>query len=370
MFIYILTIFILFSGSILEESKGLKKEWIFFLKVIVFFILVLQMGLRWETGTDWNSYLNHFVEIDNFSSTSPLNNGFEFGYNFFVWLVKLFTNSYSLFLLIHSFLFYYLLFKSYKYLSSNFYLSILIFYCLFIGLEGSNRQLLSLVICIYSLKFLIESKVKYFIFFVGIATLIHTSSVLFLLYYFFNRKISGKYLLIMLILAFLIGNMGFSNSIFQILGNLLGINSSLKVSTYLEYANSTLENERLSLIGVFKRIILLIIFYSLRNKITTHNFTYNLLFNGYFIGLVFYLLFYKSLLIMISRGSVFFNAMEPLLMSSIIIVLPKNSVKYLYLMLMFVVSILYFLQSISHYSDLFIPYKGIFINTELNREMY
>lgn len=370
MFIYIFTIFVLFISSILFESCQISSLGKILIKVGVFLLLTLQMGLRWETGTDWNSYLNHFGEINTFDTTSPLYNGFEFGYNIIVWFIKLFSNSYSCFLILHALLFYFLLFKSFKHLSFNFYLSLMIFYSLFIGLEGSNRQLLALVVCIFSLRYLFEEKNKLFFFFVGIATLIHTSSILFLIYYFFKRKIQLHYLLIILISAFIVGNLGFSNSIFQFFGNLLGINSSLKVSTYLEFANSTIENEKLSLLGIFKRVCLLVLFYFVREKVGAKNDKYHLMFNGYFAGLIFYLLFSKSLLIMISRGSVFFNIMEPLLMASILITIPKKNERYVYITIMFVFSILYFYQSISHYSDLFIPYKGIFINTDLNREMY
>ena len=85
---------------------------------------------------------------------------------------------------------------------------------------------------------------------------------------------------------------------------------------------------------------------------------------------VFYFFFSSTLLVMVSRGSLYFYIMEPLLLSSIIYILKNKIDKLLYILSIMILGIILMYQSISVYPDLFVPYKGIFINTLFKRTMH
>jgi len=92
--------------------------------------------------------------------------------------------------------------------------------------------------------------------------------------------------------------------------------------------------------------------------------------NGYIVGIAFYFLFADSLLIMVSRASLFFNVMEPLLIASQICLFAKKENKMAIITVLMIFSFFFFFQSITTYSDLFLPYKGIFINSDYSRIMH
>jgi hypothetical protein len=378
MTIYVITILLLFYFSCIEVyctklvviDKSVRWGVYKLLSSVAFILLVFQIGLRWQTGTDWDSYLDHFTSITSFSSTSPMETNMELGYNLLVWIVKLISNNYSIFLLIHAFIFYSFLFSSFKEYSPFFFISILVFYANTIGVLGSNRQLLALVICIYSLRFVLDKKPYKFFILVFVAFNIHASALLFALYYFVNREFRLRYVVIALIGCLIIGSTSLPFDIFFKAGSLVGGEAAGKVLLYLNDAEKELLNYQPSTTGLIKRIILMILFYYNRPVLGKKLPYYNLLLNGYSLGIAFYFLFSTSLLVMISRGSLYFTAVEPLLIASQFLMLNRKVNQYIALVFVLVLAFLMFFQSMVAYSDLFIPYKGIFINTDYIRHMY
>lgn len=88
MTIYILSILLLFTISCLELNVAITPATKKALTLFVYVFLVLQMGLRWETGVDWDNNLQIFESIDSFSAVTPSMMSPEYGYNLAVWLVK------------------------------------------------------------------------------------------------------------------------------------------------------------------------------------------------------------------------------------------------------------------------------------------
>ena len=332
--------------------------------------MVFQVGLRWETVTDWNPYLDHFNSFTDFSSISQLINGFEYGYNLSVWLVRLLSSNYSTFLLIHAIIFYYVIIKSFQRYSSNLFLSLLMFYTLTMGMLGSNRQLIALAICIYAIRFVIEKRPFLFLMYIGLAISFHTTSILFLIYYFLDREIKPKIILLILGATLIIGLTQLPIILFSNIGDLIGGTVVTKTSDYLEGANVVLSQYSLSFIGLIKRLLFVVIFYYNRKKLSEKLIYYNVMLNAYIVGIALYFLFGKTLLVMVSRGGLFFTVMEPLLIASQICLLQGRSNKSLALIILLGFSIIFFFQSINIYPDLFIPYKGIFINSDFYRIMH
>lgn len=336
--------------------------------LISYSILVLQTGLRWETGTDWNPYFDHFESFDGLLSIvlSP----FEIGYSLIVLLFRLFTANYSIFLLFNAMFYYFLIYKSFNRYSHNQHLSLMLFYSLSIGVMGSNRQLIALAICIYAIKFIKEKKPILFFLLVTVAIFFHTTAFFFYIYYFLDRRINPLILIFLLFCSIVLGKTQFPEMLFSGIGNLLGGHAAEKVMAYSELAADTLAEQKLSVIGLFKRIVFLMIFYYNSKYLNQKLPYYNVMLNGYFVGIIIYFFFSNTLLIMVNRGSLYFNMMEPLLLASQVLILKDKATKFVGLLFFLILSFLFLFQSIALYPDLFDPYKGVFINTEFQREMY
>ena len=367
MFIYIFTILSLFIFSLVEvfgKNDQIKKN-LFFLSYI---LLVFVTGFRWETGTDWEPYKETFELVNSFQDAAFFTL-MEKGYLFLIGFVKLFTENYTIFLIIHAIIYYFLLIKSIPRLVTHPQLAILLFFCSTMGMMGSNRQLLALGLCFLALVYLLEKKKWLFFIFVFLGSLFHTTALLFLIFFFFNRKFKTPILYISVIVAIIIGYSPIPLKIFSLFGGLNELTSA-KTSIYLESAKEALQDAQLSILGLIKRLLFLVVFIWIREKISKKLPSYNLLLNGYVFGVIFYFLFSQSLLVMISRGSFYFNAMEPLLLSSTLLLVRRDFNKLIVLFVMLVLSFIIFFQSISAYPDLFIPYKGIFINEGFYRFLY
>jgi hypothetical protein len=327
------------------------------------------MGLRWETGTDWNNYL------DNFNNTLTLDDiilnvllGFEIGYGFIVLLFKQLSNNYFLFLLLHATFFYFIIFNVFKQYSPFPLIAILLFYSSTIGILGSNRQLLAIAVCLFSIKYIINKNFKFFIFFIFIAFLFHTSAIFFSIAYFLNKDYNKYLIFILIALTVIIGFTNIPMNLFNKLGPIFGEAAKLKSDFYLD--KGTDSSQSLSIFGLIRRFLYFILFTILYKSISSKYLYFKLFYNIYTFGLLIYFMFASSLLILINRGSLYFNIMECFLLSSILIYYNKKSQRGIILSLLFIISIITFYQSISTYSDLFIPYKGLFINSDFSRNLY
>jgi len=369
MAIYFFTIFLLFGFSIMEASASQSSIEKFPLMVISFIFLVFQIGLRWETGTDWIPYISNFESAQSSSTFEPDGQNFEPGYYLFTYLISRFTNNYSVLLFLHSIIFFYFLFRSFRAFSPAFFIALLFFYTLFMGVTGANRQLLALVFGLMGIKNLVANKKVNFFLWIALAFTFHFSSILFLTYFLVNRRIN---VFVWIIIILICVGIGYSSLPVSLFSSFSGFSEHAveKADAYLKRASQGTGEGQLSVIGLIKRLVIGVTFLSLRSRLEKLIPKYNLFLNGYLIGISFYFLFSTSLQIMISRGSLYFTIMEPILMSFLLVLIPSRKYMYIIQLLFLLMSIFYFQQSISPYADLFDPYKGVFINSDLSREMY
>lgn len=367
MTIYVFTLVVLLIFSFLELRTNLTSIQHKSMLAFVYVICVLQVGLRWETGTDWEPYLLHFEATSSLRDVYYSLTGFEQGYGFLVLIIKTLWSNYSVFLVIHALLYYLLIFSAFKKFTPYIFVSIMVFYATTMGFLGSNRQLLAIGICLYALRYVKDKQALKFFVLVGFAFLFHRSALLFCVYYFLYRDVKPLILLGVLAASIVIGKTSLPFTMFSFVGDFFGGMATSKVSMYIERSENDLANNELSAMGFIKRLFFFGLFlYNykfLSNKLSY----YKLIFNGYYVGLLFYFLFSSSLLIMVNRGSMYFNVMESLLIASQFLLLKNKHYRVNALIVLFIVSIFLLLQSISGYSDLFLPYKGLFINEEFQR---
>jgi hypothetical protein len=364
--IYIFTLVLLLIFSFIEIRFDLTEAQHRWMEIFVFCFFVFQVGFRWQTGTDWDSYLNNFNGTTSYTDVrNYLLMGFEIGYGIFVYAIRLFSNDYTVFLVLHAIIYYFLIIKANNFLSPYPFLTLLIFYVSTMGILGSNRQLIAMSICFYSLQFLLYDKkpIKFFIL-VSIAFFFHTTALLFFIYYFLNRDFNKQVVIIALVIAFLIGQSSLPNYIFLNFSDLLGETAAQKAQMYV---GREVSKTALSLAGLIRRLVFFTVFMISYDKIVVKFPAYKLLFNGFTLGLMIYFMFASTFVILVGRGGYYFTVMECFLLASLLLLFKSRRDRGYLLLLFFVYSYFIFFQSISEYPHLFMPYKGVFINSSYIR---
>lgn len=360
-FITVLTIFLFSINEIISENKKLKDQFLF----VSFLLLVFVIGFRWETGTDWNNYLNTFKYANNILKDNKPNM-MEYSFLLFNSIVRNFTSNYTVFLVLQAIIFYSIIIIVLRKITDYPQTTLFLLFSSTLGYVGANRQLLAIAICFIALTFLVERKYKYFWANIFVASTVHISAYIFGLYSIFNRRINSIYLIGGVLFSYILGKFNISLHILNILSS-FSDRIAFKISAYTSNEFNDLD---LSILGLIRRFLFLFLFIGFRNQISKKMKNYNLLLNGYTFSVVLYFLFKDTFMIFVSRGSIYFLIMEPLLLASILYAFKTRSDKVIYTVFLLLLSILLMYQSIAVYSDLFEPYKGIFFNTDLKRKLY
>lgn len=370
MYFYFLTAFLFFIPTLFETAhpdlKGKVQNKNYLVGGIIV-VLIIQMGLRWETGSDWIPYLEHFKSQNTATPFTNPDYSFEKGYNFLVSISKWLVADYSFFLFIHAVIFFLLLKKGFKFFTPYPLVALLLFYVSFIGVWGSNRQFIAAGLGLISLTYLYEKKWWLYGLFLFLASLFHTTALLLLAFLVLRKNYSNIVIGSAIVVSILIGFSSLPLKIFSLFG---GVNelTAFKTQVYLENAKENTVD--ISLIGLVKRLGIFVVFFIFRHKITKSSPKFNFIFNGFILGLCFYFIFANSLAIMISRGSFYFNMLEPILLSYLFVLPKDRKLSFLLMLIILAYSFLTFYQSISAYPDLFDPYKGLFYNTGFKRTMH
>lgn len=173
---------------------------------LAFVILSLLLGLRhYDVGVDTDSYRKVFFRIVDGTMTASDRKWISLGFLFLNRIVGFFfgKNYVILNCIIGSLSIYFLL-KSIWDNSDNPSLSLYLFIamCLYYQMMNQARQMLALTIIMYSYKYLKERNFLKYVFFIGIASLLHTSAIIMLPFYFIaNFKVNNKILFLYLIVT-------------------------------------------------------------------------------------------------------------------------------------------------------------------------
>ncbi len=369
MTVYFVTIGVLLACSALELTVRMSRASRWMLWAIIYGILVVQVGCRWETGTDWNNYFTHFQSITTLSTVAPNFVSPEYGYNLAVWFAKIVTANYSVFLTVHAAIFYFLVCCACYRFTQMVALPMMVFYAVTMGEMGANRQLIALAIGLYGIRYIINKRWGSYLACVLVACLFHYSAIILLVFLACDRPIKSLTIVILIVCAIAIGLSPLPSMVFSGIAGVLGIGEAYKAVEYLEKTTS-LSESGLSVLGLIRRVLFLTIFVYSRKRLRGELRFYDVMLNGYLIGVLMYFVFAKSLLVMVSRGSLYFDAFEPLLLASQVLVFRRRSNRLIFSSALCAVSVVLLLESIAAYPDLFIPYKGMGINSDYSRLMY
>lgn len=357
--IYYLLISILFIFSLFQQIN-LKKNQLKLLKYFSVTLLIIIGGLRFEVGADWFAYENLFSKTSNLGHV--FNSREELLFMLIMFFSKNIIDSYSLFIFILFSIAFFLKVKTLNYYSKDFFLSLLIYVSAIFLIYDVNgiRQGLAISLVLLSIPYILNKNVYKYLFIVLMATICHTSAIIFLPFYWIaNIRFKKKFILQILVLVV----------VFSIPLREFVLNSSLldylftfqRLSGYEDFLFNTAKNTTIPIfsLAVFQRFIIFFLFWIYYEKLQCDKKLKNLLFNGYFISLLIFLIFSFSSEFA-ARLGFYYKSLElliiPLIVSSQIKII--NKVFLLILFLIYAIIGVYRLLSVD--GNGLIPYNLYF----------
>ena len=355
--IYTINAVLLLIFSLVTISQTKKNTGVKTLLIISVIWLILYEGLRWEIGTDWVHYYDSFVH-----GYAKDESHAEVGYVFFNNFMRAILPNYTCFLLVLSTFFYIVIYKVLIKFSIAPLMSLCIYYCTLLGYLGCNRQLIAVMICLLSLKYIIDKKVWPFLLLIIIAFFFHTTSLIFLPAYFIvNANFKIETLIVFVIITLIIGQSGLIDRIPYInYITLLDSNSSEKLAVYSNY----IDVNQFSVLGVLKRLVIIIPSLFVLQK--SNNYINNSFIKLYITGCLIFFTFNGSVLMLMSgRGAMYYNVTEMLVIPVLIKHYFKNIDMQRMIWFAYFCLVFYLMHRDIHAyylmldENIFIPYKNV-----------
>lgn len=357
------TLIYAFLAVLCIVNPAVKKEQKYWLMYGGAIIILLFQALRWKTGTDWNAYLNEFLNVNNSSWIDD----FEPGYQFLNSIVRYITDKYTAFLFLECGL--NLLFITYflrKMPINNPCLGLLYFFVL--AIFPIRFTLASnMVVCSYI--FILEKKPIPFCLLILGAYLIHRTAIAFLpVYLICQRNYSFKFLMIIYISAIILGLLAeytFGN-LLQMASVMYGFADTSVQGKMDAYITGEIP-DRLKMtpiryaLSIINSTIFILIFYYFKRKNFNQSNIYSLLFTLYVFGISFNRIFLQTIPDM-ARMTSFFTGGFIIMTIMIISSLKKSIQPIATIGVIGYLFITYRSQVYGYYQDLFIPYYTVFEN--------
>ena len=172
--IYFFVLALLFFIAPLDRAR-LRNTYI----IAMFLVLLVFLAARWETGTDWESYIEYFKDLDNYRNFEP---GFVFENE----VVRLFTDNYTVFLFINGALAlapiaWFLRKESHGSIALS--LSLFYAYYYLITYFGASRRIIAIGLCVLAAMQLLEKRHKLALLLVFLGSSFHYSAMLCVFYF-------------------------------------------------------------------------------------------------------------------------------------------------------------------------------------------
>ena len=181
--------------------------------LITVIVLILFDGLRWENGSDWLQYQSYFDRC-----LYQENERYELGYVYINKFVRSLTSEYNVFLFLHATFLYSILFYLFKRYSVYPLLSFFLFFTLFLGYQGMNRQYLALCFGYIAIIYLLKGSRLLFFSFVAIGSFFHMSVLMLLIALVSRHFLSTRVYVATALVAMVL-------SLFHIVNNVVSIST-------------------------------------------------------------------------------------------------------------------------------------------------
>lgn len=324
-------------------------------------VILLFQALRWKTGTDWNPYLNEFLNVNK----PGLVDEFEPGYVFLNSIIRHLTDNYTVFLFVECGLnLFFTIFFLKKMPITNKPIGLLYFFA--IAVFPIRFTLASnMILCSY--VYILEKKIISFCVIVIGASLIHRTAISFLpMYFICQYKFSFKVLMIIYIGAIILGTLAeytFGN-LLQVASMAYGLTGSTVQSKMEAYVTGEIP-ERLALtpirylMSIANSTLFIFVFYYFKRTKFSSNTTYTLLFTLYVLGISFNRIFLQTIPDF-ARMTSFFTGGFIIMIIMIISTFKRRTQVFATLALTFYIFLSYNSTINGFYKNLFNPYYSIF----------
>lgn len=353
---FILTLLSFGDIWIEPKNRGPKYKLIFAFTIICLFVL---SAFRLEMGTDWDRYEEYFD-----ASTWGFDGWMEYGFTLLNKLVYSISSNYSVMVFVVASIVYTLKPQVIYKLAPYPFLALLMWYVVGIADIFPVRQTISSALLLYSIIFVINKKIWPFLMIVILASLFHSTALIFIVTYFiFDIRISR----LVSVTAF-IGSFIFAVTAQAAISDLLGAISNPilqeKLNAYLsmgadETFGSIYSSRQVIIRGFVNRgLIMFIVFVLLNNKNKEDR-----VLNGWVNMFVFSSLCYFilcSVNIALGRLVSYFD-LSQIFIFTYLFKLRMTPVNKLVLFGMLIIYLLYrFYGVVNNYYDLYVPYTSIF----------
>jgi hypothetical protein len=343
--------------------------------VVVFFayiVLVLFVGLRWETGNDWVPYHDYYASLTNLQDKAA---DFDIGYRIVSLWGKDLALSYSVFLLLYAGMYLGLVTVSFLDVSDKRtpWLLLLLYSSYLLGWMGTAREVMAIAICLFSLRYVLSRKLLLFLICICLAAMFHASAICFVFAWPLSRvALKRAHIWLTLCILVLCAEIGVGAWLLRMIGQLLHIPSlDAKLIAYqaISVQDMGFAVGNITVLLYLKRLVYLLFFTIFYKKFETAS--EKLYFNLYLFSLILFVLFLDIIPALPLRLGMYFSVYELFLFVSLIDKFKWQSFRLLYrcgLILLFATRL--YMSLYTYFPDLYIPYKGIFINTDVFRSMY
>ncbi|MGK9126758.1 EpsG family protein [Olivibacter sp. SA151] len=368
--IYIILYMVLGTFALLDLIKNAEK-----IKHILFWFFVLVLifisSIRWNVGTDWYSYTDYFSKVESYVE-KPETNMMERGFTYLNYIVKVFTDNYSILLTLIAILTIGLKARFIYKHENIMLLSLFLYFCYYMADIFAVRQYLAISITLWSIPSIIKRRVIPFIFIITIASLIHVTAVFFIFaYWIYPMRFSPKLIYISLLVSLILGFVDIGGLLARLAMHLAGVDSRVgeKLLFYNEETLDMSGNLYVAFaIGVAKRAIFLPLFIAFQPHVAQID---RAKYTGYLNLLVFgniiYFLFMVSLPVM-ARLSTGFLLFEIFVLAYLVFYLKDKGLRLVAFLVLLLFGAFRLYNLISVYYDLYVPFETIFAPTDIIRE--
>lgn len=355
-YISIFIVLLIFSFIEVFTKKNSSTSFLYWSSCFFLFILSF---LRWETGTDWNSYHNYFNHIFELPYNLDI---LESGFRVLNYTVRSFTDEYTIMLFILGAILFSFQSLAIKRLSFFPILSLTFLYASQLANILFVRQWIAVGILFYSIVFIKKNKFIPFLLLVLIASSIHRVSLIFIIvWWVFKMNISTRKIILFLCLSVI-----FSYFMESLLSSMLGgIENRVfkeRLDVYLDSSYNSEEKNRTNFtLVLIKGFInrLSILFISLYIYAKTKDNILRGYINIYWIGCI---LFFSLISISpaLARIAYYFDFVQIILISYIVFsfrTLPNKIIAFCLLGIYMLFRLNQFL--INTYNEEIVPYKFV-----------
>lgn len=361
MYLSILLItFILSSWQDVFHSSTIRSPQRIKLYNICVLILILISTLRWELGTDWDTYYlfyNHFSSITFDSYMEP-------GFNLFTSINKAIVPCYTFHLFLMGLIAIGCVAITIQRYSVYPFVSMLVWFSMSLSNLFPVRQTIAIALLVYGTKYIIQKEKFKFIVLLIIAISLHYSAIVFgLAYYVFNRRYSRKVLVISAFISILV-SITMENTISNLLYIVGGNFFEEKLSYYIsENSDNTFgsaySTHEILLKGIVNRSLLFFIPLLFLEKKRQTDTLLNGFFNLYSFAFVLFVLL-VPISPVLGRLATYYDYSQFFLIPYFFKISFTRKSLYVIFFLVIVYCSIRFNGVVQNYKDEYIPYNSIF----------